>query len=91
MFAITNKCPLHCEHCFEWDNLNKEEHLTTAEIINTVHKFQDYGTTQVMFSGGEPMLRIHDIYQTLQAAKPGTDFWIITSGLGFSLERAKKT
>ena len=89
-FAITNKCPLHCEHCFEWDNLNKEEHLTTAEIINTVHKFQDYGTTQVMFSGGEPMLRIHDIYQTLQAAKPGTDFWIITSGLGFSLERAKK-
>src|SRR5215813_13544412 len=23
IFAITKKCPLQCEHCFEWDNLNK--------------------------------------------------------------------
>jgi len=31
-FAITNKCPLNCEHCFEWNNLNKkEESLTTDE------------------------------------------------------------
>lgn len=90
LFAITNKCPLNCEHCFEWDNLNKKEQLSTQDIIDTVHKYQDYGATQVMFSGGEPMLRIHDIYEVLKAARPGTDFWIITSGLGFSKERAAK-
>ena len=90
LFAITKKCPLNCEHCFEWDNLNKTEQLTTADIIETVHKFQDYGTTQMMFSGGEPMLRVTDIYEILKAAKPGTDFWIITSGLGLTLERAKQ-
>lgn len=90
LFAITNKCPLNCEHCFEWDNLNKKEQLSTQDIIDTVHKYQDYGATQVMFSGGEPMLRINDIYQVLKAARPSTDFWIITSGLGFSKERATK-
>jgi MoaA/NifB/PqqE/SkfB family radical SAM enzyme len=90
LFAITKRCPLQCEHCFEWDNLNKNEALTTNEIIDIVHKYQDYGTTQIMFSGGEPMLRINDIYEVLKAAKTGTDFWIITSGLGFTMEKAKK-
>jgi MoaA/NifB/PqqE/SkfB family radical SAM enzyme len=88
--AITKKCPLNCEHCFEWDNLNQEDHLTTSEIIQIVHKYQDFGTTQIMLSGGEPMLRIKDIYKILYASRPCTDFWIITSGLGFNNERAQK-
>lgn len=88
--AITKKCPLQCEHCFEWDNLNKDDTLTTENIIEIVHRYQDYGTTQIMLSGGEPMLRINDIYRVLEAAKPGTDFWIITSGLGLNAERARK-
>ncbi len=91
LFAITKKCPLNCQHCFEWNNLHQDEQLSTTDIINIVHKYQDYGTTQIMFSGGEPMLRINDLYKVLQAAKPKiTDFWIITSGLGLNLERAKQ-
>ena len=88
--AITKKCPLRCEHCFEWENLNQEDTLTTKDIIDLVHKYQDYGTTQIMLSGGEPMLRVNDIYKVLDAAKEETDFWIITSGLGLTKERAKK-
>jgi hypothetical protein len=26
--AMTTKCPLRCEHCFEWNNLNKKEPFT---------------------------------------------------------------
>lgn len=90
IFSITNKCPLNCQHCFEWHNLNKEERLQTEDLIKIVHKYQDFGTTQIMLSGGEPMLRIHDIYKLLGAARDGTDFWIITSGIGLSVKRAKK-
>jgi MoaA/NifB/PqqE/SkfB family radical SAM enzyme len=90
IIAITKKCPLHCEHCFEWENLNQKDPLTTDDIIKLVHKYQDYGTTQMMFSGGEPMLRVKDIYQILSNAKTGTDFWIITSGLGLDEEKALK-
>ena len=90
LLAITKKCPLNCEHCFEWDNLNKAEQLNSAAIIRIVQQYQDYGTTQMMFTGGEPMLRVNTIYQVLEAARPGTDFWIITSGLGLSRERAHR-
>ena len=89
-FAITKKCPLNCEHCFEWDNLNKKEDLPVSEIIEIIHKYQDYGTTQMLLSGGEPMLRVNDIYTILKEAKPGTDFWIITSGLGLNKARAQQ-
>ncbi|MFN8256239.1 MAG: radical SAM protein [Bacteroidales bacterium] len=90
LFAITKKCTLKCEHCFEWENLNKKETLSTSDIINIVQKYQDFGTTQMMFSGGEPLQRINDIYKILNSARPGTDFWIITSGIGLSFEKATK-
>src|SRR5678816_4812426 len=34
-FAITKKCPLHCEHCFEWYNIHKKE-LLSYEDLRTV-------------------------------------------------------
>ncbi|WP_258104526.1 radical SAM protein [Marinoscillum sp. MHG1-6] len=90
LFAITKKCPLSCEHCFEWNNLSKSETLSVDEIIAIIHKYQDYGTTQMMLSGGEPMVRINDVYKILDKAKEGTDFWIITSGIGLHDEQATR-
>lgn len=90
IFAITKKCPMNCEHCFEWQNLNHNERLSTEDIIRLVKEYQDYGTTQIMFSGGEPMLRINDIYRVLSSVNKTSDFWIITSGLGFNEKHAQK-
>jgi MoaA/NifB/PqqE/SkfB family radical SAM enzyme len=90
IFAITKKCPMNCEHCFEWYNLNKQDVLAVPDIINIVHKYQDYGTTQIMFSGGEPMLRMNDLKKVLQHVKGGTDFWIITSGYGLDRKQAEE-
>lgn len=90
LFAITKKCPLKCEHCFEWGNLNQKEELSTADLIHIVLEYQAYGTTQIMFSGGEPLLRVNDICEVLKRVQPGTDFWIISSGLGLNTERAHR-
>ena len=89
IIAITKKCPLNCEHCFEWENLNKEETMSADELIDMVRSYQDYGTTQIMFSGGEPLMRKNDLLEILDSTQPGTDFWIITSGLGLNLENAR--
>jgi MoaA/NifB/PqqE/SkfB family radical SAM enzyme len=89
IIAITKQCPLNCEHCFEWDNLNKKDRLSTPDIIQIVQEYQNYGTTQIMFSGGEPLMRKNDLCKILDEAEPGTDFWIITSGLGLTLETAQ--
>ena len=89
IIAITKKCPLNCEHCFEWDNLNKEEVMTTSELIEMVRAYQDFGTTQIMFSGGEPLMRKDDLFEILDSSKPGTDFWIITSGFGLEQKECR--
>jgi MoaA/NifB/PqqE/SkfB family radical SAM enzyme len=86
--AITKKCPLACEHCFEWDALNQREKLSLADLHTLVASFQARGATQILFSGGEPMLRMHDMLDVLRAAKPGTDFWVFTSGFHFTRPNA---
>jgi MoaA/NifB/PqqE/SkfB family radical SAM enzyme len=87
--AITKKCPMKCEHCFEWDSLNNKDTLSTQNIIDIVYKYQNFGATQIVFSGGEPMLKINDIYKVLDSASEQSDFWIISSGYGFTKDHAK--
>src|ERR1044072_9530944 len=58
--AITRKCPMRCEHCFEWDNLNQKESFTKEELLKTVQLYQQQDVLQIHFSGGEPMVRIKD-------------------------------
>ena len=88
LLAITKKCALQCEHCFEWDALNGKEKLTVDNLKSIVQKFQANGVGQVQLSGGEPLLRMPAILEVMGAAAPGTDFWIITSGHRFTLENA---
>ena len=56
--AITRKCPMRCEHCFEWDNLNQKEVFTKETLFKTIDLFQKEGVLQFHFSGGEPMVQI---------------------------------
>ncbi|OGX84466.1 hypothetical protein BEN47_16360 [Hymenobacter lapidarius] len=88
--AITKKCPLACEHCFEWEALNQKEVLTRADLHVLVARFQQQNVTQIFFSGGEPMLRVDDLLEVIPAARPGTDFWVITSGFNFTRDNAHK-
>ncbi|MBD2721979.1 radical SAM protein [Hymenobacter armeniacus] len=87
--AITKKCPLACEHCFEWDALNEKEVLSRADIQDMVAQFQARHVTQIFFSGGEPMLRVNDLVAVVEAAQPGTDFWVFTSGFNFTRDNAQ--
>ncbi len=88
--AFTKKCPLQCEHCFEWDALNAQEKLSLIDIKNIIQKFQDKGTAQIQLTGGEPLMRVNDIVEILKSAKPETEFWILTSGYNLTQENAKK-
>jgi MoaA/NifB/PqqE/SkfB family radical SAM enzyme len=89
ILAVTKQCPLRCEHCFEWDVLNREDVLSTEALSSIVERFQALGVTQVQFSGGEPLTRADDIARIVAGARPGTDFWILTSGVGLTPQRAR--
>jgi MoaA/NifB/PqqE/SkfB family radical SAM enzyme len=90
LFGITKKCGFKCEHCCEWDNLNKPEILSTDDLLEIVHRFQQLGITQLQLSGGEPLNRFSDILYLLDHAKKGTDFWILTSGYNLNKEKARE-
>jgi MoaA/NifB/PqqE/SkfB family radical SAM enzyme len=88
--AITNKCPLACEHCYEWDALNTKNQLTVTELKTIVEKFQEKGVTQIHLSGGEPMARMNDVLEVLNTARKDSEFWILTSGFHLTADKALK-
>jgi len=88
--AITKKCALQCEHCYEWDNLNKKDFLNIEKVKQIVLKLQNQGVSQIQFLGGEPLLKMEILEQVLLTAKKSTDFWITTSGFKLSHQNAKR-
>ena len=88
VFGITKKCGYQCEHCFEWDALNKPETLSREDLLSVIRSFQDIGITQVQLSGGEPLNRLDDIIYLLHSIKKGTEVWLYTSGYHLTEERA---
>ena len=89
-FAITKKCPMRCEHCFEWDNINQKEVLDYSSLRTIVVKLIEAGISQVHISGGEPMLRVKEIEKLAQEFSDRIEFWVLTSGYNCSKENIQK-
>ncbi len=90
ILAITNKCPLNCEHCYESELLNKQERLSLENLKAIIAQLQGLGVTQIYLSGGEPLARFNHLLDLLYTAKKGTDFWLITSGTKLTAEKARQ-
>ncbi len=88
--AITKKCILQCEHCFEWEALNKKDVLTNETVEKIIFVLQDKGVNQIYFTGGEPMLKVNMMINAMENAKNGTDFWMLTSGYHLNFKNAQK-
>lgn len=86
--AITRKCPMRCEHCFEWDNLNQREVFTEELLTRTIEIFQEQGVLQMHFSGGEPMVRFRELVRLVSHASKKSECWVLTSGFNFTSENA---
>ena len=87
--AITRKCPMRCEHCFEWDNLNQKESFTKEDLFKAVDMYQKEGVLQFHFSGGEPMVRFKDLLPLIQYTSKKSECWVLTSGFNFTDENAR--
>ena len=90
ILSVTCKCPLRCQHCYEWKRLNRRETLSIGDLHEIVEAYQDYGTSVFFFGGGEPMLRLNDLCEVVRQAKPTSDFWMYTSGYRLGRQEAGK-
>lgn len=88
MLAITNKCPLSCEHCFEWENLNQKESIQTDDWTQIVQKAVNNHVSQLFFCGGEPLNQFQRLLSLIKTAGDQAETWIITSGYRLTKEKA---
>ncbi|MFD2202012.1 radical SAM protein [Shivajiella indica] len=89
-FAVTTKCPMRCEHCFEWDNLNLHETFAFNQLQEITRVFQNQGLGHISLSGGEPMIRFEEIVKLIGEGDKSTQWWMITSGFNLIEEKAKR-
>jgi MoaA/NifB/PqqE/SkfB family radical SAM enzyme len=87
--SITSKCTLRCKHCYEWNNISKDESLTLENLKEIIGKIKDYGAFHIQLSGGEPLERMDDLLVLTESFHKDTDLWLNTSGFGFTDQRAQ--
>lgn len=88
MLAITKKCPLKCEHCFEGKVLNQKESLSVNDIKGIIQQLHNNGISNIHLGGGEPLSRFNGLMEILSNSPKDIDFWISTSGYGLTELRA---
>ena len=88
IWGITNRCPLSCQHCYEWDNINQSDKLNLDELKKILNIFKANGIRHIQFSGGEPLARFIDLVELVKEASPTMDCWLLTSGFGLTSEKA---
>jgi MoaA/NifB/PqqE/SkfB family radical SAM enzyme len=88
IWGITNRCPLSCQHCYEWDNISQRDKLDLTALRKILKTFKSNGLSHIQFSGGEPLVRFDDLINLIGEASPTMDCWLLTSGYGLTPDKA---
>ncbi|MBI2859522.1 MAG: radical SAM protein [Chloroflexi bacterium] len=80
-WEVTNRCNLHCRHCFLPDaGPAWTDELGTEEGLDLIANFAEAGVKSILFSGGEPLCR-PDLDELAACARGrGMDVWLQTNG-----------
>ena len=89
-FNITENCNGRCMTCNMWKKKTTNE-LTTEEIIDLLHQLREIGISNIVFVGGEPLLR-RDLPKVVKVSKKlGFKYIsILTNALLLTEEKAEE-
>ena len=78
---VTENCNSRCITCYAWKN-NSQNELTTEEMKDALHQLRDVGVRNLIFVGGEPLLR-PDIGELIKEASlvGFENIIVVTNGL----------
>ncbi len=69
IWNLTRRCNLVCAHCYAWaTDATYRTELAGADALRVVNDLKEAGCRQLIFSGGEPLLR-PDIFELATRAK----------------------
>lgn len=89
IFGITNKCPLNCIHCYEWDNISNTDTLSLQELKRITDMITGSGINHIHFGGGEPMSRFDDMIALMDYSGNRCEYWLNTCGAGLTSDKAR--
>jgi radical SAM protein with 4Fe4S-binding SPASM domain len=67
-YAITDGCNLRCPYCYASSEKCLPGELSSSESLDLVSQVSELGAGQIVFTGGEPMLR-KDLFQIVEHAR----------------------
>jgi len=91
VWNITRRCNLHCVHCYSSSqDISYADELTTQEGRNVIDDLAQFGAPVILFSGGEPLLRLDLLELAQYAVDKGLRAVISTNGTLITKELAAK-
>ena len=89
IMGISAQCRYKCSHCYEKEKIKDSEIIPIQKWSEVIKELQDIGTSIIILSGGEPMIRYSEVLKLLKTSnKEKSDFHIHTSGYGVTAEKA---
>lgn len=80
IFAVTSRCQCSCPHCCAAAENTHSKEMSTRKALDLIDQVKALGALQIMFTGGEPLLR-RDIFDLIAYAnKAGLLTRISTNG-----------
>ncbi len=90
IWNFTNRCNLHCEHCYQDANQKRIEELTLAEKLDVIDQIGRAYVPMVSFSGGEPTIS-DDLLPILKRCQHyGIHTSLATNGTTLTAEYCRK-
>lgn len=81
---LTNKCNLHCPHCYMKSGTALSNELTTDEIKTLCDNFKRCGGTDVSLTGGEPTSRSDFLEIAKYISSIGMKISVFTNGFSWN-------
>lgn len=77
---LTNRCNLHCKHCYNKSNDGEIYDIPKEVVIDLIDYSKEKGLTSIAYSGGEALLHpnIEEIFE--YTSKVGLDMFLLTNG-----------
>ena len=89
ILGISQRCNYKCKHCYEYFNLAEKDSVPVERWKDVIKELQRIGTSIIVLSGGEPMLRYDGLLELLKSSdKNLSNFHVHTSGHGVTEEKA---
>ncbi len=80
IWNLTNRCNLHCKHCYSGATPLEHEELSLEEVSMLIPQLAQEGVRFAILSGGEPLLR-EDIFEIARLLKDrGIKTYLSTNG-----------